>query len=113
MLKASWLEKHYSAAPAVLVLLFQFHKPGATADTLRMEALANVDLMRKNVAEHHIGVLVAWVVQTSAEVAACTEFKDDLCSKTNALDAASMLVVDLSDLPASVARLEEVILHGS
>ncbi len=46
IIKANWLEKHYTSAPAALLLLFNY-KAGVPHDTQRMEALANIELMRQ------------------------------------------------------------------
>jgi hypothetical protein len=102
--KASWIDKHSRSAVAVLVLMIAF-RSGVPVDLQVVEAWANVELMKRNVAERQIQLLVCWAASGSEPH--FDEFRTDFAVKHPEVQS---LVVDQADMAPSVARLEDTCL---
>ncbi len=104
IIKATWLDKHTRSAVAVLVLLVPF-RPEVPLDLQVVEAWSNVELMKRNVQERQIQLLLCWVASGSDPL--FDEFRTEFAVKHPEVQA---LVVDEADMAPSVARLEDTCL---
>ncbi len=66
-------------------------------------------MCRKNIAERQIQLLIVWVLQSSADASSFEEFRVELATKLHD----PLVVLDMSDMASSVARVEEAALKAA